>query len=71
LCGIFVPEGSRAHHLKSKHPEVSTGTGATVGEHGSLISAPASKSDRTNTSNRVAHLPPDLVKALSALSQAI
>ena len=68
LCGIFVPEGSRAHHLKSKHPEVSTGTGATVGEHGSLISAPASKSDRTNTSSRAAHLPPD--PALSATEDA-
>ena len=69
LCGIFVPEGSRAHHLKSKHPEVTTAIGFSVGEQGIPAPAPASKFGHTDTSHRVAHLSADVVGLLSAIVQ--
>ena len=66
LCGIPVPEGSRLHHLRSKHPEFVTANSSMAGEDSGFVAACTSKSGRAITS---VCLTTELVQVLSGLNQ--
>ena len=71
MCGVFVPEGSRAHHLRSKHPDVATANAASGTEGHVPIAAPVVNFGRTSASLRIASLPAALVRSLSGINLPI
>jgi hypothetical protein len=68
LCGAFVQQGSRAHHLRSKHPEFINANASIAAEDAGFVAACASKSCRNSTPVR---LSAELFQMISGLNQHI